>query len=206
MLFKSVIVASLSSVALIGLTSTIAFAEHVGKAMITGSVTSQPIGHYQFCKQFPDECNVKSRRKAATLVTDYGWDVVHEVNALVNEHVAPLTDWEIHGEEEVWSYPGLVGDCEDYVLLKRQMLIERGFEPSDLLITVVRRPDGEGHAVLTLRTSKGDFVLDNLEGDVKLWSDTPYRYLKRQATFHTGRWVNIENGQPVMVSALDTGV
>jgi predicted transglutaminase-like cysteine proteinase len=113
-----------------------------------------------------------------------------------------LTDWELHGQEEVWSYPGVAGDCEDYVLLKRQMLIEKGFSASDLLITVVRRPDGEGHAVLTLRTSKGDFVLDNLANDVKIWTQTPYKYLKRQASFHTGRWVNIQNGNPVVVGSL----
>lgn len=203
MVLKGASLIGICAVALVGLTSSIAFAEHAGQSMITGSVTSQPIGHYYFCKQFRDECNVKSRHKAAAKVTAYGWDVVRDVNAMVNQHVEPLTDWEIHGEEEVWSYPGLVGDCEDYVLLKRQMLIEKGFAPSDLLITVVRRPDGEGHAVLTLRTSTGDFVLDNLVSEVKLWTDTPYDYLKRQATFHSGRWVNIENSGPIMLSSLN---
>jgi hypothetical protein len=51
------------------------------------------------------------------------------------------------------------------------MLIERGFSPADVLITVVRKPDGEGHAVLTLRTSEGDFVLDNLVDEVKHWRE-----------------------------------
>ncbi len=60
---------------------------------------------------------------------------------------------------------------------------------SDLLITVVRKPDGEGHAVLTLRTDRGDFILDNLTDSVKPWDETPYRFLKRQASEHTGRWV-----------------
>ena len=53
---------------------------------------------------------------------------------------------------------------------------------SDLLITVVRKPDGEGHAVLTVRTDKGDYVLDNLTDTVKPWEETGYRYLKRQST------------------------
>ena len=101
----------LSVSALIGLTSSIAVAEHAGTSMVTGSITSQPIGHYHFCKQFPDECSLRSKRKSASKVTSYGWDVVRKVNNMVNEHVAPLTDWEIHGEEEVWSYPGLAGDC-----------------------------------------------------------------------------------------------
>jgi predicted transglutaminase-like cysteine proteinase len=187
---------------LIGWTSSMAVAEHAGASMITGSITSQPIGHYEFCRQFSDECSIRSKRKNAPKVTAFGWEVVKKVNSLVNDHVAPLTDWELHGQEEVWSYPGVAGDCEDYVLLKRQMLIEKGFSASDLLITVVRRPDGEGHAVLTLRTSKGDFVLDNLANDVKIWTQTPYKYLKRQASFHTGRWVNIQNGNPVVVGSL----
>lgn len=189
--------------ALVSWTSSIAVAEHAGVSMITGSITSQPVGHYEFCRQFPDECNLRSKRKNAPKVTKYGWEVVNKVNYLVNANVAPLTDWELHGREEVWSYPGTAGDCEDYVLLKRQMLIEKGFSPSDLLITVVRRPDGEGHAVLTLRTSKGDYVLDNLQSEVKLWTDTPYRYLKRQASFHTGRWVNIENSGPLFVGSVN---
>ncbi len=29
-------------------------------------------------------------------------------------------------------YPDAVGDCEDYVLLKRRKLIESGFSPADL--------------------------------------------------------------------------
>jgi predicted transglutaminase-like cysteine proteinase len=114
----------------------------------------------------------------------------------------PRTDMEMHGVEEYWSYPDLEGDCEDYVLLKRLMLMERGFSASDLLITVVRKADGEGHAVLTLRTSKGDYVLDNLSDEVQLWSETSYVFLKRQASFHTGRWVSIENSTDVLVGAL----
>ncbi len=88
------------------------------------------------------------------------------------------------------------------MLLKRHMLIERGFSPADVLITVVRKPDGEGHAVLTLRTSEGDFVLDNLVDEVKHWRKTPYSYLKRQASTNSGRWVTIENGSDVLVGAL----
>lgn len=203
MLRKSGVFLFVVASAVVGWTSSIAVAEHAGRSMITGSVTSQPIGHYEFCKQFSDECSVRSPRKNAPKVTDYGWDIIRKVNSMVNNNVAPLTDWELHGQEEMWSYPGLAGDCEDYVLLKRQMLIENGFSPSDLLITVARRPDGEGHAVLTVRTSEGDFVLDNLSRDIKNWRETPYKYLKRQASYHTGRWVNIENGSPLIVGSVN---
>ncbi len=75
-------------------------------------------------------------------------------------------------------------DCEDFALLKRRMLIQRGFSAADLLMTVVRKPDGEGHAVLTLRTAEGDFVLDNLASDVKPWFATPYSFVKRQSSYN----------------------
>ena len=173
-----------------------------GFSMVVGSVTSQPIGHYQFCKKNRQECRGTGVRTAPPRVTDFGWTVVRDVNESVNYAVLPMTDLEIHGKEEVWSYPDVVGDCEDYVLLKRAMLMERGFSASDLLITVVRKPNGEGHAVLTLRTADGDYVLDNLEDEVKMWTDTPYSYLKRQASFHAGRWVDIENGDELHVGSI----
>jgi len=56
--------------------------------------------------------------------------------------------------------------------------------------------------VLTLRTTDGDFILDNLDNDVLAWNQTPYTFLKRQATFNTGRWVTIENGRDLLVGAL----
>lgn len=173
-----------------------------GLSMRTGGVTSQPIGHYEFCRTHRAECIGSRRDPGAAKVTNFGWTMVREINAEVNRAVTPMTDKELFGKDELWSYPDGAGDCEDFVLLKRRKLIERGFSPADLLITVVRKPDGEGHAVLTVRSTDGDFVLDNLEDDVRLWTETPYRYLKRQATFHPGRWVSIENGDAVMVSSV----
>lgn len=170
--------------------------------MVTGGVTSQPIGHYEFCQKYADECNVRGKLTPPPRVTEYGWQLVREINHSVNSSIIAMTDKELYGRDEVWEYPVDAGDCEDFVLLKRKKLMEKGFAAGDLLITVVRKPDGEGHAVLTLRTSEGDFILDNLEDDVKLWSTTPYTYLKRQASFHSGRWVSIEHGRDVLVGAL----
>jgi len=175
---------------------------HSNVSMLEGHLTSQPIGHYEFCRRFREECGRIPEDKSPSRVTTYGWSVVREINTAVNYSVMPMTDEEIHGKEEVWSYPGAFGDCEDYVLQKRVMLMKRGFPASDLLITVVRKRNGEGHAVLTLRTADGDFVLDNLDDEVRLWTDTPYTYLKRQATFHAGRWVSIENGDELMVGSI----
>ncbi|THF48915.1 putative transglutaminase-like cysteine proteinase [Agrobacterium vitis] len=171
-------------------------------SMVTGSITSQPIGHYEFCLRYKAECQVRSKPGPARQVTDHGWDVIREVNLEVNKTITPMTDMEVYGREEWWEYPVDAGDCEDFVLLKRRKLLQAGFSESDLLITVVRKPDGEGHAVLTVRTSVGDYILDNLVDEVKPWNATPYTYLKRQASFDTGRWVTIESGKDIPVAAL----
>lgn len=153
--------------------------------------TNPPIGHYEFCKQYSNECQVLGRDKGPMHLSRNAWSRMLEINNAVNNQIKPLTDMQIHGVEERWSYPNDVGDCEDYVLLKRHHLIQAGFSPADLLITVVLQPDGAGHAVLTVRTDYGDFVLDNLRNDVRLWHETGYRFIKRQSSEHAGAWMSL---------------
>ena len=172
-------------------------------AMETGELTSQPIGHYEFCKAMPAECAIRPRDQRPASLTKRLWSTISSVNASVNRAVRPLNDRDIYGKDEVWAYPTKgVGDCEDYVLEKRRVLARKGISLANLLITVVRKPDGEGHAVLTVRTDKGDYILDNLNDTVKPWTETGYRYLKRQASNHTGRWVSLKSEDSMMVGAL----
>ena len=170
--------------------------------MQTGAATSQPIGHYEFCQKHRGECGVRSKRTVAPRVTASGWAAIRQVNAAVNREIAPVTDIVLHGRDEVWSYPNAQGDCEDFALEKRKRLMRKGFAASNLLMTVVRKPDGEGHAVLTVRTAQGDFILDNLDNGVKLWTQTPYRFLKRQSASNSGRWVTIDNSAEVLVGSV----
>ena len=88
------------------------------------------------------------------------------------------------------------------MLAKRRVLIEDGIPSSTVLITVLRRPNGEGHAVLTVRTDIGDVILDNLTDAVLNWDETGYTYLKRQAVDHTGRWVSIRDGDAPLVGSV----
>lgn len=177
-----------------GLVSSAAFAS---PQMTTGGLTSQPIGHYEFCRANPVECNIRLRDNGPERMTGELWTQLVSVTVGVNAAVKPLNDIDIYGKEEVWAYPDKgVGDCEDYVLEKRRILMRQGIPLSNLLITVLRKADGEGHAVLTVRTDKGDFLLDNLTDSVRRWDETDYRFLKRQAADHTGRWVTIREAQP----------
>ena len=162
--------------------------------------TSQPIGHAMFCRELPQECAVRSRSTRAPVLTKARWNDLVSVNNHANNNVAPVTDQDYYGVEEHWTYPRSFGDCEDYVLLKRFMLLQRGWPESSLLITVVKQPNGDGHAVLTVRTDRADFVLDNLEGKVRKWSNTPYRFIKRQSVKHTGRWTSIKDKRRLVAS------
>jgi len=172
--------------------------------MKTGGRTSQPIGHYEFCQTYKNECNIKSGTDQPVALTAKVWSLLVQVNSSINTKIQPATDMEVWGKAEVWSYPTTVGDCEDYVLLKRKMLSESGIPLGDLLITVVRQMNGEGHAVLTVRTDRGDYVLDNLEPRIKAWNETNYDYLKRQATNNTGAWVSINDDRQVLVGSIET--
>lgn len=175
---------------------------HAETFMVTGAgITSQPIGHYEFCRSNPVECSIVSVETAPLALTKKAWGTIVSVNRKVNETVYPLSDIEIYGKDEVWSYPQQgVGDCEDYVLEKRRILAAAGISLSDLLITVVRKRNGEGHAVLTLRTTKGDYILDNLTDEILPWEKTSYRFLKRQQTIHTGRWAAIIDRELITAS------
>jgi predicted transglutaminase-like cysteine proteinase len=153
--------------------------------------TLPPIGYVNFCRERADECRPSRRFADRVQFTGDKLAELKEVNVSVNDAVAPVTDLDLYGKVEVWTYPAKEGDCEDYVLLKRRILIERGWPESTLLITVVRDENNEGHAVLTVRTDRGDFVLDNKQRDVMAWADTPYTYVKQQSARNPLVWTSL---------------
>jgi predicted transglutaminase-like cysteine proteinase len=171
--------------------------------MHTGGRTTQPVGHYEFCLRIPVECRQKTQKQEAVTLTRELWAAMVDVNNRVNTMVMPETDMELWGKEEVWSYPDRIGDCEDYVLEKRRELMQLGVPAGSLLITVVRQRNGDGHAVLTVRTSSGDYILDNLEPRILAWTDTDYTFLKRQSTRNSGAWVSIDDDRNVAVGSVE---
>ena len=174
-----------------------------GSTMVVGGLTSQPIGHYEYCRANPDECAIRTRDTRPERMNDTLWNIVSRINIAVNDSLKPMSDSDIYGKDEVWALPvNGVGDCEDYVLEKQRELHKAGLSLSNLLITVVRKSDGEGHAVLTVRTDEGDYILDNLNDDVREWRETGYLFLKRQSEQNTGRWVAIRKGQTSTVASV----
>ena len=181
----------LAHLALAAFATLVALPEAFATEMRTGSRTSQPRGHWELCQQRPVECTARTRSSRVVAMNDDVMAVLRSVNDRVNRAVRPMTDLQQHGIVERWSYPGAYGDCEDYVLAKRNMLLGYGFKPGDLLITVAELPDGEAHAVLSVRTDRGEYILDNVDRSVRHWTRTKLRFIKRQSARHAGTWVSI---------------
>jgi len=165
--------------------------------------TSIPIGHSDFCAARPLECQPNGNLVAAMPLDEALWSQLLTVNAQVNRDITPVTDQELYNVSEFWTYPNGYGDCEDFVLAKRRDLINAGWPASTLLMSVVRQRNGEGHAVLLVRTDRGDFVLDNQEGSIRLWSETPYHFVKRQSQANAGQWVDMIDDRPIIVAAAE---
>ena len=168
----------------------------------TGAATRAPVGWVEFCAERPIECKATTRAPRDVVLTNKSWADLVRINAWVNENVKPMTDMDHWGVVEKWSYPDDgYGDCEDYALLKRRMLVEAGWPREALLMTVVRERNGNGHAVLTVKTDKGEFVLDNQEERILLWSETSYRFVKRQSQTDPNRWVSLGDPRPTISTA-----
>jgi predicted transglutaminase-like cysteine proteinase len=109
----------------------------------------------------------------------------------VNSTIKAVTDQDHWGVVDVWGFPDDgKGDCEDFQLLKRRILADNGLPRRAMRMTVVIDELGEGHAVLVIRTNKGDYVLDNKTSSVLPWTRTGYVYIKRESQDTVG-WVSL---------------
>jgi len=157
-------------------------------AMEYGS-TLPPVGFVKFCGLFPTECDHQASIAHLVNFSGENWAKLVDVNSYVNHRIKPVSDQQLYGEPEVWTYPTDAGDCEDYLLLKKKYLESMGFASDSLLITVVLDERGDGHAVLTVATDDGDYILDNRRNDILRWSNTGYTFVKRQSAQNARHWV-----------------
>jgi len=173
---------------------------NVAFAPVTGD-TSIPVGHADFCRRNPNECTVNANLVEDVHLTPANWQQLLDVNTYFNTTIVPETDEQLYHVAEYWTYPHGFGDCEDIALAKRRKLIEDGWPASTLLMTVAKETDGEGHAVLMVRTDRGDLILDNQDSTVRDWKDSPYHFLKRQSQINAGEWVGIADSRPGVIMA-----
>jgi predicted transglutaminase-like cysteine proteinase len=160
-------------------------------AVVRNAQARPTAGWVRFCEQMPAECAVDPAEPGFVQLTPETWKTILRVNRQVNGSIKAKTDLAHWGEEDRWDFAeDGYGDCEDYQLVKRRRLVEAGFPRRALRMTVVIDDIGEGHAVMMVRTDRGDFILDNKRNAVLPWNQTGYTYVKREGDAGTA-WASL---------------
>ncbi|MFK0164045.1 transglutaminase-like cysteine peptidase [Rhizobium sp. NPDC090279] len=178
--------------------ATTAHAHQFAREVTDASV---PVGWAGFCSAQPAECAAGQKSAEFVNLDRDHWVQLQQINSLVNHEIQGVGDNDHYGIYKLgiinwWTYPDDgAGNCNDYVLLKKKLLVEAGWPRSALLLTVVLDTHNEGHLVLMARTNDGDLILDNLTDTVKNWSGTGYTFIKRQTADNPNNWVRLESGR-----------
>jgi predicted transglutaminase-like cysteine proteinase len=167
-----------------------------------GETARSPIGWVEFCAE--NRRRMPRRRITAARHRDVadgvaGFAAGQQVGQ--RDHQADHRHGSLGCGREMVVADGRLRRLRDYVLLKRKMLIDAGWPREALLITVVRDKKGEGHAVLTVKSDKGEFVLDNQNENVLAWTETGYRFVKRQSQSDPNVWVSLGDSRPAVATA-----
>ncbi|MGP8192538.1 MAG: transglutaminase-like cysteine peptidase [Methylovirgula sp.] len=167
-----------------------------------GGPTSVPYGWLDFCHRQPQECNQPALAPLDINLKPETWRILNKVNRLVNQTITPVSNYDHWGTMlDHWDYPtDGKGDCKIYALYKRKLLMDAGFPRQALLMTIVRDQNGEGHTILTVKTNRGEFILDNMRQDILSWDATGYHFYKRQSQQNPNIWVAIVNPNPRLSS------
>ncbi len=158
-----------------------------------GEVARVPYGWADFCTRQPQECRVDVADAVDIVMSERILRTLRAVNARANADIEPISNFDHWGTLlDHWDYPSDgKGDCKIYALWKRKLLLDMGFPRQALLMTIVRDLEGNGHTILTVKTDKGDYILDNMVGEIRLWDETGYRFVKRQSQNDPNVWVSI---------------
>ncbi|TVR08361.1 MAG: transglutaminase [Salinarimonadaceae bacterium] len=164
--------------------------------------TARPIqGWIDFCRRYPSECIVNLDEPEIVTLDRLTWNTILSVNREVNAEITPMTDMELYGVADYWDFPHSgAGDCEDIQLLKRKRLADAGLPRRAMRMTVVIDELNEGHAVLMIRTDRGDFILDNKTDEVLAWHETPYVYVSRESQ-HGSSWTSLGHAAGPLATA-----
>lgn len=163
-----------------------------------GGYTLAPFAAVKFCLANKDQCEDSGGDDIIDLTDDRNQELL-SVNAGINRAIKPVSD---NVGTDSWNTDVTAGDCEDYALTKRKHLLGLGWPSRALRIAVANTPSGEGHAVLVVKTSLGDLVLDNRTSNIREWNKTDLHWIAMQSARNPKIWVNVNNAfaQPMAVS------
>jgi len=162
-------------------------------AMADGSTSPPPPGFVSFCMHNLAACTNRTAGPPEVALDEHNRALLMSVNAQVNDAITYEPDMEQFGVANRWQLDAIggYGDCKAYALAKRQALLDAGLPDGALRIAIVRTPQDELHAVLTVDTNEGNLVLDSLTPEIRSWSQTGYVWLLRQSSDDPLRWVTL---------------
>ncbi len=158
-----------------------------------------PLAYTHFCMRYPDECRDRAQGSGGASpisLNEARMAELARVNSRVNHSIAPMH----HSGDtsyDTWRISPRTGDCNDYAVTKRHLLIQQGWSNQALLLSEVITSWGEHHLILLVRTASGDFVLDNLEPRILRWDAVPYRWVRVQMPSQPSLWSTITSA-PVL--------
>jgi predicted transglutaminase-like cysteine proteinase len=163
---------------------------HAADDIAFGNRVVAPFAAIMFCHRYPIDCEIESPRdvvatEGKVVLTAQIAARIDAVNRIVNRSIVPQREQ----GPDVWQVSWAPGDCDEFALTKRDLLIRTGLPSSAVLVATAMVPDGEMHAVLIVRTDKGAVVLDNLDWTVRSWRVVAYRWDKIQSPEDPRVWL-----------------
>lgn len=120
-----------------------------------------PFGHSMFCAQYPRDCDRTRPENISGVPLAGRLRRLNLIQQWVNNAIGPEQADPVR--LDAWSIFPRQGNCNDYAVTKRHILLESGWPSASLLLAEVRLiASGEHHLILIVRDASGDWVLDNL--------------------------------------------
>ncbi|MBU6234260.1 MAG: transglutaminase-like cysteine peptidase [Alphaproteobacteria bacterium] len=157
-----------------------------------------PFGYVKMCNEVAhaDICEADAtplKHTTPRILTANDWKILNDELDWMHDNFVPASDQAIHGETERWI-PSMKGDCEDFALMFRQIMMKKHkWQNHQLLMTVVRDEKDEGHAILALRTDRGYLVIDVKNKSIVPFESTPYKLVMMQSPENRKQWAYMEN-------------
>lgn len=124
--------------------------------------------------------------------------LIQQVNQWVNNTIAHVDDRVLYGQSDYWAAAEETlslrqGDCEDFAILKYQMLAAMGVRREDMFLTLAYDTvRGADHAMLIVRLDDGFYMLDNATNQI-LPADQSYDYRPQISYSGARSWLHTSN-------------
>jgi len=149
-----------------------------------GPPTLAPFAFIEACNRYRQACRRKTGQSRVAL-TEGLEQIVFAINERVNHDI--VLSREPKGRDD-WKIDPPKGDCDDFAMTKRKLLMDQGIPPRAISLATGLTPEGVGHVVVVLRTKTGDLVLDNGDDWLKMPSETALQWQRIESEDNPRLW------------------